>query len=607
MIQYDISESLKQFYFLNGRSVCPLIVGVSGHPDILPEAKELIREKVRETLKQLCKIWMKANGKKDVPILILDALVKGADQLVAEVVLELKKSPITQCLKLVSVLPCPWSEYQKDFGSSDELSAVETLRAQADAEIVIRNQPELPESERYVALAKVLAHSSYLLLALWDGKDGKPGGTGDVVRFQLEGTYADLDFMKESAKFPKEPWFYVQPCGGVFQIVTPREGSETPFPNAGECGYCVYQDNEITFIPRAFKTFLKDTKFKKGIDFLGGCNRDMMWGGKGDVRDKEMAEMYLLYNFHPTEGGNLAALVRYYTEFDILSIYYFKSFFHFLKVYMLSIISLGLIFYVETLVPKEWFDHFVLFRPCLDILYYFVLCWIFGLSLKYYWTPSYDISQRYRAVAESLRIQIFWYMANLSEPVTNFTHHHVVPPIDWVRNTLNTILFPICVSYDRPEDHPNIEYVYERWLNDQDKFLKRRGKSHAKRAKKWQKIQEIWGIMALFWLCVRLWPSRIPYYVRFKMPVTGLAILLAMAGVFLSCFYMRSYYESLAIRYNKLREQFKGYCNYLAPNDVFAEDLSTEEVQKAMYNLGKEMYLENVEWALKQFRLTLPR
>ena len=60
----------------------PLIVGVTGHRDLLPEDLQKLKELVREVFQTL-----KAKHP-HTPLVLLSPLVEGADQLVAEVALE---------------------------------------------------------------------------------------------------------------------------------------------------------------------------------------------------------------------------------------------------------------------------------------------------------------------------------------------------------------------------------------------------------------------------------------------------------------------------------------------------------------------------------------
>ena len=167
-----------------------ITVGVTGHRHLFEADKPRLRDEIRR--------FFLENFDANQPVRVLDGLAEGADQLVAQTVLELKANERPN-LRLTAFLPMPIQFYEADFDadSDEKPSPRETfyrllLRADETVEL-----PLLPEN-RQLALeggdfnrvlqydllgAQLAAHSTHLL-ALWDGRtEGlKPGGTGDVVR-----------------------------------------------------------------------------------------------------------------------------------------------------------------------------------------------------------------------------------------------------------------------------------------------------------------------------------------------------------------------------------------------------------------------------------------
>ena len=167
-----------------------ITVGVTGHRHLCEADKPRLREEIRR--------FFLENFDANQPVRVLDGLAEGADQLVAQTVLELRANERPN-LRLTAFLPMPIQFYEADFdaGSNEKPSPREAfyrilLRADETVEL-----PLLPEN-RQLALAggdfnrllqydllgaQLAAHSTHLL-ALWDGRteDLKPGGTGDVVR-----------------------------------------------------------------------------------------------------------------------------------------------------------------------------------------------------------------------------------------------------------------------------------------------------------------------------------------------------------------------------------------------------------------------------------------
>ena len=166
-------------------SQAPLVVGVTGHRDLV--AKELtgIEALVREFLEDLAQRFP------DRRLQVMSPLAEGADRIVALVAEELG-------VELIVPLPMPEELYSQDFESSrswaefNRLCRYATERttvplAPGGTEESIRNHG--PERNRQYAEAGAwVAARADILVAIWDGKTiGDLGGTGHVVKFRLDG------------------------------------------------------------------------------------------------------------------------------------------------------------------------------------------------------------------------------------------------------------------------------------------------------------------------------------------------------------------------------------------------------------------------------------
>lgn len=166
-------------------SQAPLVVGVTGHRDLV--AKELtgIEALVREFLEDLAQRFP------DRRLQVMSPLAEGADRIVALVAEDLG-------VELIVALPMPEDLYSQDFESSrswaefNRLCRYATERttvplAPGGTEESIRNHG--PERNRQYAEAGAwVAARSDILVAIWDGKTiGDLGGTGHVVKFRLDG------------------------------------------------------------------------------------------------------------------------------------------------------------------------------------------------------------------------------------------------------------------------------------------------------------------------------------------------------------------------------------------------------------------------------------
>ena len=159
----------------------PLVVAVTGHRDLVPSEVPGIREAVRSLLVKLKKDYA------DRRISVMSALAEGADQLVAEVALEMG-------VELVVALPMQKSVYRDDFESAQARLRFDALCESAtdfyelplasgnSAEGISSAGPE--RTRQYAQLGVFLCAHCHVLLAIWDGKvTDELGGTGQVVKF----------------------------------------------------------------------------------------------------------------------------------------------------------------------------------------------------------------------------------------------------------------------------------------------------------------------------------------------------------------------------------------------------------------------------------------
>jgi len=142
----------------------PVIVGVSGHRDILPDAERALRDSLRCVLGGL-KQTFGADA-----ICVLSALAKGADQLVAEIA-----TAPDLGLRLIAVSPMPLDDYRVTLNDDPHAAAVfDRLWSDAHLRLVLPwvagNERQRDHKLQYEQVGAVLSRYSHVLLALWDGQ-----------------------------------------------------------------------------------------------------------------------------------------------------------------------------------------------------------------------------------------------------------------------------------------------------------------------------------------------------------------------------------------------------------------------------------------------------
>lgn len=164
-----------------------LRIGVSGHrPNKLQSADELLLRRQIQTALQFLKETLvevhRSAGAIHLPaplLRVISPLAEGSDRLVAE-----------EGLKLGFELQCPLpflrEEYEHDFETKESRALFHQLLNQATAVLELDGSRDTAkskdiESESYLAAGRVVLNHSDALIAIWDGKPGEKGGTGQIV------------------------------------------------------------------------------------------------------------------------------------------------------------------------------------------------------------------------------------------------------------------------------------------------------------------------------------------------------------------------------------------------------------------------------------------
>ena len=167
------------------RSKVPLVVGVTGHRDLVAQELTGIETLVRDLLEDLARRFPERR------LQVMSPLAEGADRVVALVAEDLG-------IELIVPLPMPENLYSKDFESSRSWAEFSRLCHYATACTTIPLTPGGTEesisdygperNRQYAEAGAWVAARSDILIAIWDGKTiGDLGGTGHVVKFRRDG------------------------------------------------------------------------------------------------------------------------------------------------------------------------------------------------------------------------------------------------------------------------------------------------------------------------------------------------------------------------------------------------------------------------------------
>jgi hypothetical protein len=198
----------------------PLVIGVTGHRDPRDEDIPRLELAVASIITGLRRDFL--NNSEETPIIVLSALAEGSDRLVARVAL-------AHGAQLIAPLPMPLAEYQRDFEPGlrpGNMTEFDELFAQAIAAPVmplrggsveeLRTDKDKRDAQ-YRELGIFIAQSCHVLLALWDGseKDMSPGGAAEVVTFKRDGIPLKLSRSPRASLDASE-------IGPVIEVLMPR-------------------------------------------------------------------------------------------------------------------------------------------------------------------------------------------------------------------------------------------------------------------------------------------------------------------------------------------------------------------------------------------------
>lgn len=139
------------------------VIAVTGHQHIPEQANEYVTEELRRLLDTYQGLEQQITG--------VSCLAVGADQLFADEVLN-------RGFALKAIIPC--ANYESTFNARDLKAYRRLLREASSVETMPYTDPT---PHAFLEASKHMIDMSDIVVALWDGFPGQPGGTGDAVSY----------------------------------------------------------------------------------------------------------------------------------------------------------------------------------------------------------------------------------------------------------------------------------------------------------------------------------------------------------------------------------------------------------------------------------------
>ena len=368
----------------------PIVIGETGHRNLVNEDKPLIRERIKTALEGILKRCKSTEPSgEDTPVIMLNAFAQGADMLCAEVAFELG-------IDVYALLPCPKEEYIKSFDDEEDKAKLFDYLDRAKRLILAPDMEQNQEwlttqgisksSYEYRQLGIYMAEHSHILLALWDGKPPKTPfgcGTAEVVNFALDHKYLDREHL-------------FKPCAtndaAVFWVKVRRQG-----------------DGDEADIQTKWLFARQEAR----TEIEGSAKKKRKSASEYDEFFEKMIKRTVEYNATPvclpenqvklwTEVDELdeyrKTLRYHYRKADAISSRKNQSFYDlFLKLLAVlgTLVAAAFLFYDDATLP-------FMILPCTALLCTVLLLTWMGQRKKYH--ANYV---RYRSIAEALRIQFY--------------------------------------------------------------------------------------------------------------------------------------------------------------------------------------------------------
>lgn len=573
---------------LDGR--IPIVIGVTGHRDPVREP-ELERDRdlraaVTRELVSLLEEYPHS------PLLVLTALAEGSDTIVAEVAVALARDPRRWTVSgvprigVAAVLPMPIESYATDFVDAGHEAHVMDLLRQAAVSYSLSGAAKAADEAGgrracYARLASYIVRHSHVLLALWDGRQGEPGGTGDVVRWFRQGV--PEEFYPE-----RESFDVLRAADGVRFVHLPvsRRGEPT---DAGPPPSPSRVEGSAELVLSQIEEFNRDSANSKvAMRGTAAGSRQLLGLPSGTETS----------SWTP-DADRLAPFLEVFAQSDALA----RRFRSRRRAYTFALFGLAFL----ALAAFECYSHLKA-GPWLLLTY--LIAFLLSFSIVGH-ARSRKIENKflvYRSLAEALRVQIAWSGGSVRASVADYYQPLHEDEIAWVRHSLKGLAVLARESSEEAESRSAwrvrplrwaLHWWIKRevaWFNDRLDILH----SEARRSK----LGFHWGAWTGFGMAALLLVLESAHAVGLGVPVLPhgpilvAVVLLVAAGALAQAYGHQEALESSARRYRSALEVFRRAEIRVEQAIEERDGMGVERAASALRSLGRESLAENVGWLL---------
>ena len=602
----------------------PLVIGVTGHRDLRPQDEAELEDKIGEIIARIRRDYLP--GGEETPLLLLSPLAEGADRVAA-------RAALKHGVRLIAPLPLPADEYRRDFAPDRRLRAdaaeeFDRLLAQAIAAPVVPFAPDVtPDNVRdetkralqYRAVGVFIVQHCDLLIALWDGNEAEPavGGTAENVGFKRSGMPLTLTGSAHASLDGSE-------IGPVIHVVTPRDRPSNTVKAVmvepwGREAVEQHRGNRVTRVLRGVSSTVAILFGGEADDIASRLDKTRRAELEGWERFESLTKLTGAFNKEaaallaspdgkakvdesigylitdpdakkPEEHIKSYALgqtPRWWTLYgaaDVLAQRGQKTFRRdWLGVFVFGFAAFAAFALVMHLhaADTKWLAAYLVFMLAL-----------LGIVLGARYRRDQDRFLDHRALAEALRVELYWSLLGISLSDGGGRLYPIKQPneLTWVKSCLRKLDWLRDPAEEASKTADARAYAIARrcWVYGQCKFFTRRGRDHDRRAARLEGVSmALLGVtIVMVALILLLLHDRDSWLVLAVGLVPGLAA--AFAG-----YSERLAYSAQSLHYERMEALFSRAYELL-PDDL--SGIAPEHVSSLFRELGTEAMKENAEW-----------
>ncbi len=535
----------------------PITVGVVGHLDVITTNRQ--KDQIVNLFRDLAIQYPNS------PIHLFSSIAEGADRFVAEIFLNMKweNEDYRDRFELVVPMPFKPERYKDDFDDFSDIEFDALLRQAKRNFVVEPDDRETDRTNQYLKAGKLVADSSLILIALWDGEVGKKGGTAEIVYYKIKG---EDNTVVESA---------FDYGGSVFILPSERKNSRgniTKMPEFGKFLSLANIHNDFTI--------------KEALDKIEEINKDSIRLDRGKI---EESKSYLFKEPEKLEPSD-KLLMDWYAILDQMAVKTRKR-----DLIITSwMFALGLLFVLTLEIYSNIWTSKIILAMAMSVLIATTIIFIYSRFKKDHKKYLYS-----RTLAEGLRMQFYWNIAGINENVAEYILRIHERKLSWVKHILSALHG---ISFNNKSfDTEGIKDLTNNWIKDQCEYFDASVKRMKERIAYYHRVSNTFLVLGLLLFLSIFFMGNffIANYLMINIMLVIAPIMLGIFALIRAFIKTKSYenlfnlYQIMKLIYKKAEEKIK---------ELNSLPIKTNEknacFRELFFLIGKEALAENGIWYL---------